>query len=147
MPVVDEYRENPEGYQPKFRVYVPLTWAFVWLSGHVRRILRSAAIFGHILVTWTPGDDRAEGFRIHFGTEPGKYSHYADVMGGKSTGKTIEVDTSKRWFIAMTAFNESGESPLTNEIVVGKAPKKPSKFKATRTNPAEIETVSFDSSL
>jgi hypothetical protein len=103
--------------QQKKRVLAGLTFAFALASA-------AAADARSITVRWRYEEpDRAAGFRVHVGSEPGLYTRTIDV--GKPTPDadgvfhaTIEVPDHERTFLAVSAYGDRGEeSPRSNEGV------------------------------
>ena len=62
----------------------------------------------------TPLEDLA-GYRLHYGTESGKYLYVVDV--GKYTSAELDDLAPDTWYVAVTAYDYLGnESDFSNEI-------------------------------
>lgn len=75
------------------------------------------------LLEWIAPDDPVDGFRLYVGEAPGEYLETLDLgfVAADDDGLTREtllLDDSADLYLALTAYNAAGESPLSNEIVV-----------------------------
>jgi Fibronectin type III domain len=70
-----------------------------------------------LTLAWDPADNLAEGFQIYYGLESGIYDEVIDV--GASTNYTIfGLEPDQAYYIAVTAYNASGESDFSVELAV-----------------------------
>jgi cysteine-rich repeat protein len=78
------------------------------------------------VVRWMPGDQQADGYRVHWGDRSGSYTRTIDFgsVTPDADGvrrRTILIDETRDQYVAMDAYNESGFSTLSNEIRVAAA--------------------------
>ncbi len=98
----------------------------------------SSAWAASVTLAWDPSPQRSvAGYKIHYGTESGKYSHMLRVKGRFVSRVVIKnLDEGKTYFFVITSLTASGkESPYSPEINNGQAEtiKQPAK-----NNPAKI---------
>ncbi len=74
----------------------------------------ASAVAGTIGVRWDPSGG-ASGYRVHWGQSPGQYTAEADV--GQATQLVLDdLADCTEYFVAVTAYNEWGESPFSAEV-------------------------------
>jgi hyaluronate lyase len=68
-------------------------------------------------LTWT-GVSGASGYRVKYGTKSGSYTKSIDVntLGTTNTYAVPGLTNGKYYYFAVSAVNDSGESPLSNEL-------------------------------
>lgn len=57
------------------------------------------------------------GYKLHVGSVSGTYTQHVDV--GNVLIKALDVDVTSKKFVTVTAYNDSGESLPSNELVLG----------------------------
>ena len=94
------------------------------------------------VVRWRQPDPvDADGFRIHIGTQSRRYDEVIDVgaLTPSSDGTyaySFQVPDASTKYVAVSAYNEAGESALSNEAVRGGSPSSPSTPSTPSTPPA-----------
>ena len=77
-------------------------------------VASSALHAGMRTVTWDPSPGAAQ-YHLYYGSSSGDYSGGV-VNVGPSTQTTIELDDCTRWYFAVTASNNVGESDYSTEV-------------------------------
>lgn len=72
---------------------------------------------GTISLEWDPVPE-AEGYRVYYGTSSGQYTDYVNVGNTTSTTLNVFADCTT-YFLAVKAFNSSGESDSFSEEISG----------------------------
>lgn len=84
-----------------------------------------------VKLVWEPAGDRSvAGYRIHYGSEPGRYTQTVQVQGRLTANAVIEsLEDGKTYFFAITSYDAKGkESSYSPEITTGsKNNQKPSR--------------------
>ena len=79
---------------------------------------------GQVSLAWDPNPEPdVIGYRLHYGTSSGQYSHSVNV-GQTTTAALTDLTEDTRYFAVVTAYNAAGlESPPSNEVefVIGQA--------------------------
>jgi hypothetical protein len=75
------------------------------------------------VLQWIPPAGGADGYRVHLGGRPSLYSQILDLglvpIDIDGIGRaTLTLDSATDYYVALTAYNGAGESPLSNEIAV-----------------------------
>jgi hypothetical protein len=73
-----------------------------------------------------PEGEQPEGWVAHIGTEPGVYTLEIDLGSPAASSHGMRkapliVDSLTSYVVALSAYNEAGESPLSNEIALAPA--------------------------
>jgi len=76
----------------------------------------------HVL-QWIPPDGAVVGYRVHLGRGTDFYDEIVDLgavpIDPDGVGRaTLTLESTRDYFVAMSAYNAAGESPLSNEVVV-----------------------------
>ena len=75
---------------------------------------KTVALAAEATLQWDPSD-QATGYKLHYGLESHSYSDVLDV--GPDLQYTIfDLSDNQQYFFAVTAYNEFGESDLSEEI-------------------------------
>jgi hypothetical protein len=105
------------------------------MSRRVRRALGSlllalplalpAAAFEQPLA-WIAPAGAVDGYRVHVGGAPGAYTRAVDLgaVAPDATGvgrASVTLEAGRDQYVALTAYNAAGESPLSNELRVAAA--------------------------
>jgi hypothetical protein len=74
---------------------------------------------GSVALAWDPSPDASvTGYKILFGTEPGKYSRWQTV-GNQTTATLSDLEKGTRYYVVAVAFDAQGnQSDPSNEIEV-----------------------------
>jgi hypothetical protein len=87
--------------------------------------VRSASGTGSVTLSWTAPTRNTDGtaltnlagYRIHYGTSAGNYTHTVQLPNKSLTSVVIEDLTSARWYFAVKAYNTSGvESTFSGSV-------------------------------
>lgn len=75
------------------------------------------------VLQWVPPSGVVEGYRVRLGGAPSLYQQIIDLgvvpVDPDGIGRaTLTLDSASAYYIALTAYNSAGESPLSNEIAV-----------------------------
>lgn len=78
-------------------------------------LMASAAWANDLTLNWDPVPN-VEGYKLHFGTEPGKYTSEQDV-GKATTFKVTGLEPDKKYYFAVATYDANGrESELSKEV-------------------------------
>lgn len=65
---------------------------------------------------WKAAEDtRVEGYKVHRGTVPGKYTTYVDV-GNRTSCRAENLRNGTTYYFAISSYGTVGESPLSQEV-------------------------------
>jgi Putative Ig domain len=87
--------------------------------------VRSASGMGSVSLLWTAPIKNTDGstltnlagYRVHYGTSAGNYTHTVQLPNKSLTSVVIEDLTSARWYFAVKAYNSSGvESTFSGSV-------------------------------
>ena len=87
--------------------------------------VRSASGTGSVTLSWTAPTKNTDGtaltnlagYRVHYGTSAGNYTHTVQLPNKSLTSVVIEDLTSARWYFAVRAYNTSGvESTFSGSV-------------------------------
>lgn len=67
-----------------------------------------------VTLAWDPGDATETGFNLYMGFASGQETNQTNV--GNVTTWTVQVTSGVTYFFVVTAYNDAGESPPSNEI-------------------------------
>lgn len=69
-----------------------------------------------VTLSWNPGGGSSiTGYKIFYGTAPGAYSQ-TDVIGSVTSYTVSGLEPKTTYYFAVTAFNNIGESGISNEV-------------------------------
>lgn len=76
------------------------------------------------VLEWRPPSGPVSGYLVHLGNAPSTYGQVIDLgavpTDSDGVGRsTLTLDATREYFVAMSAYNDAGDSPLSNEIKVG----------------------------
>jgi len=82
------------------------------------------------VLEWLPPAGSVDGYRVHLGGRPSLYDQILDLglvaVDIDGIGRaTLTLDSATDFYIALTAYNGVGESPLSNEVVVAASARDP----------------------
>ena len=77
----------------------------------------SSGEIGSIKLAWDPNPDSGvAGYKVYYGTSPGKYGPGIDV-GNVTTYVLTGLIRGQKYYLAITAYNKAGkESKFSNEV-------------------------------
>ena len=87
--------------------------------------VRSASGTGSVTLSWTAPTKNTDGssltnlagYRVHYGTAAGSYTHSVQIPNKSITSVVIEDLTATRWYFAVKAYNTSGvESAYSTSV-------------------------------
>src|SRR5262245_16410745 len=71
---------------------------------------------GFVILSWVaPNDPTIQGYRVHLGFNTHQYILHTTV--GNVTSFEMALPRGFFWYIAVTAYNDWGESPYSEEVV------------------------------
>ena len=75
------------------------------------------------VLQWLPPAGAVGGYRVRLGTQPSLYDQILDLgvvpIDPDGIGRaTLRLDSASDYYVALTAYNDAGESPRSNEIRV-----------------------------
>lgn len=73
---------------------------------------------GSIKLAWDPNTDpNVAGYKVYYGTSPGKYGH-GFAVGNVTTYVLTGLIKGQKYYLAITAYNKAGkESKFSTEII------------------------------
>jgi hypothetical protein len=72
---------------------------------------------GEVTLAWDHNDQvSVTGYYVYYGLESGNYAAKIDA-GSESQYTLVDLDDLKSYYIAITAYNEFGESDFSEEII------------------------------
>ena len=76
----------------------------------------AASVYGaDVTLAWDPNAEPVDGYRLHYGTSSGIYTHSMDA--GNATQATISgLNTDTTYYIVVRAYDADGESGNSNEV-------------------------------
>jgi Fibronectin type III domain len=78
-------------------------------------VISSTVFAGGIQLAWDPPPDPVLGYKLYYGTSSGNYTKNMDV-GKVATYTLTGLQDGQTYYIAVTAYNDSGESNYSNEV-------------------------------
>ncbi|MDL1984267.1 MAG: fibronectin type III domain-containing protein [Deltaproteobacteria bacterium] len=78
-------------------------------------VISSTVFAAMIQFAWDSSPDPVSGYRVYYGTSSGNYTKNMDV-GNVATYTLTGLEDEHTYYIAVTAYNDSGESNYSNEI-------------------------------
>ena len=67
-------------------------------------------------VQWQPSkDSRVQGYKVHRGTSPGKYTSTVDV-GNRTSCVAAYLHSGTTYYFAVSSYGQDGESPPSQEV-------------------------------
>ncbi|HEY3323310.1 MAG TPA: tandem-95 repeat protein, partial [Planctomycetota bacterium] len=88
-------------------------------------------------LSWMDASNNESGFEIQSSSD-GTSWNYAGSVGAKSSSAVMYVYPGAEFTYRVRAYNESGNSGFSNQVLIGAAPDAPSGFWATATSTTEI---------
>lgn len=111
----------------------------------------TAASTTQINLSWTDTSNNETGFRVRARTSPtGSWSIIGTVTQNITTFQISGLTTGQTYYYAVTSFNSSGESPLSNQAsattVSANVPAAPSELTAVATSSTQVTLTWVDNS-
>ncbi len=119
---------------------------FLWLvavpdiTGSVSRTASAQPGSGSVRLAWRPvSNPLVVGYRIHYGTQSGEYTHTVQVKGRLSAQVVVEnLDLEKTYFFSITSCDARGKESDFSVEVTNRTPKMPPSRRVTKSADGKI---------